>query len=101
MSETTTTVDLPDDVSSLFDWDVAELTMADRCDHCDSDKGSQAFVKYGHVTNRNFLDFCGHHSRRHHDHLLAQGFVVVEDARHKINEKPSESSAATGTSDED
>ncbi len=62
--------------------------MADRCDSC----GAQAFLRwYKGVSD---LLTCAHHGNKHEAQFIVQGFNVYEDARDKLNSKPSPSANA-------
>ena len=60
------------------------FTASDRCDRC----GAQAFMRA--VLSSGDLLFCAHHGRAYGDALAAKA-LVLEDATHTINEKPSPS----------
>ena len=63
------------------------LQVADRCDRCPA----QAFVRVT-LTTGSELHMCGHHYNQHETALAATG-AEVDDYRHLINTRPSESSA--------
>ncbi len=63
------------------------LQVADRCDRCPA----QAFVRVN-LTHGGELLMCGHHYSRHETALASTG-AEIDDYRHLINTRPSESSA--------
>jgi hypothetical protein len=76
---------MPDTLTPTTDVPVAEsmpLRLADRCDRC----GAQAFVRI-YVGELDLL-LCGHDYHVNEVLLAAKGYVV-QDERHRINEKPS------------
>lgn len=74
---TATTVDLPTTTTTT------ELTHQDRCDRC----GAQAYVRATLPAADGLeLLFCGHHFRAHEPKLVAAG-AVIQDERHRIDEK--------------
>lgn len=54
--------------------ETVSFTAHDRCDRC----GSQALMVAEKDGNADLL-FCAHHTRRHEDALLAQGWTVTFD----------------------
>ena len=62
------------------------LNAMDRCDAC----GSQAFFWVNGVSGD--LLFCRHHFMKHEDAIRAYAFEVVDES-HKLNDRPSQSSA--------
>lgn len=65
------------------------LKMADRCDATasGSEQAFVIFVKEGKPS----LMLCSHHANEHEPILMASGWTIHEDARIKINIKPSPS----------
>lgn len=62
------------------------LNTSDRCDRCNG----QAFFWVNGVAGD--LLFCRHHFLKYEDAIRSYAFEVVDET-HKLNERPSESSA--------
>lgn len=62
------------------------INVSDRCDRCNG----QAFFWVNGVSGD--LLFCRHHFLKYEDAIRAYAFEVIDET-HKLNSKPSESSA--------
>lgn len=79
MSETMT-----EELKELKNTNVLKAT--DRCDRCNG----QAFFWVNGVQGD--LLFCRHHFLKHEDSIRAYAFEIIDET-HKLNERPSQSSA--------
>lgn len=50
------------------------FTAFDRCDRC----GAQAYIRAARLGDGELL-FCAHHGRKHHDRLVAGGWLIEND----------------------
>ena len=78
-----------------------QMHIADRCDQCPNGC-SQAFVRAVKVLNGKMLEvyLCGHHYREHEPALVASDWLI-QDERHRINEKPMSGDPSGRLDDED
>lgn len=56
------------------DFPLLEFTANDRCDGC----GAQALVLATHAEHTDLL-FCRHHYKASRDHLMDEGWALIED----------------------
>jgi hypothetical protein len=72
---------------------VPVLNAATRCDSGAACGNAQAWTVFRNFKG-NDLEFCAHHTVKHMEALVKQGFALILDHRDKINAKPSPSANA-------